>query len=81
MSRTLQSPRHEALRAYLVRARKTAGLTQTDVAEALGRPQSYVATVEQGQRRVDVVSLLQFAAAIGFDPHQALDEAIAAPDA
>jgi transcriptional regulator with XRE-family HTH domain len=72
MSRTLQSPKHEALRAFLVEKRKKAGLTQADVADALGRHQSFVATVESGQRRIDVVELLEFAGAIGFDPHLAI---------
>jgi hypothetical protein len=72
MSRTLQSPRHEALRAFLVEKRKKAGLTQAEVAKSLRRHQSFVATVERGQRRIDVVELLDFAAAIGFDPHAAI---------
>lgn len=72
MSRTLQSPRHEALRAFLVEMRNKAGLTQAIVAERLGRHQSFVATVESGQRRIDVVELLDLAAAIGFDPHVAI---------
>lgn len=72
MSRTLGSPRHEALRAFLVERRKKAGLTQTDVAEKLGRHQSFIATVESGQRRIDVVELLDLAVAIGFDPREAL---------
>jgi transcriptional regulator with XRE-family HTH domain len=72
MSRTLQSPRHEALRAFLVRARQKAGLSQAEVAAKLGRYQSFVATVEGGQRRVDVVEFLAFAEAIGFDPGEAI---------
>jgi transcriptional regulator with XRE-family HTH domain len=72
MSRTLRSPRHEALRAFLVEKRKRAGLTQTEVAKTLGRHQSFVATVERGQRRIDVVELLAFAEAIGFDPQAAI---------
>ncbi len=72
MSRTLQSPRHEVLRAFLVEKRKKAGLTQTAVAKSLGRHQSFVATVESGQRRIDVIELLDFAEAIGFDPHAAI---------
>lgn len=72
MSRTLNSPRHEALRAFLVAQRKRAGLTQADVAKKLGRYQSFVATVEQGQRRIDVVELLAFAEAIGFDARRAI---------
>jgi transcriptional regulator with XRE-family HTH domain len=72
MSRTLQSPRHEALRALLVARRKAAGLTQTAVASKLGRYQSYVANVESGQRRIDVVEFLDLAEAIGFDPAKAV---------
>lgn len=68
MSRTLGSPRHEVLRAFLVERRKKAGLTQVEVARKLGRHQSFVATVESGQRRIDVVELLDFADAIRFDP-------------
>jgi transcriptional regulator with XRE-family HTH domain len=70
---TLRSPRHAALRKFLVRSRKKAGLTQVEVAKRLGRPQSFVAKVEGGERRVDLVELLDLAAAIGFDPLEAFD--------
>jgi len=36
------------------------------------RYQSFVATVEGGQRKIDVVELLAFAEAIGFDPREAI---------
>ena len=72
MSRTLRSQRHEALRAFLVEKRKNAGLTQTQVAAKLGRYQSFVATVEAGERRIDVVELVDLAEAIGFDPREAV---------
>ena len=67
MSRTLNSPRQKALAALLVEKRKAAGLTQAVVAKRLGRHQSFVATAESGQRRIDVIELLDFAAAIGFE--------------
>ncbi|WP_245408414.1 hypothetical protein [Zhengella mangrovi] len=38
----------------------------------LKRPQSFIASIETGQRRVDVVELLDLAEAIGFDPHDAV---------
>lgn len=72
MSRTLGSPRHEALRAFLVEKRTRAGLTQAVVARRLGRHQSFIATIESGQRRIDVIELLDLAEAIGFDPHTAI---------
>jgi transcriptional regulator with XRE-family HTH domain len=74
MSRTLRSSRHEALCALLVEKRKKAGLTQSQVAKKLQRYQSFVATVESGQRRIDVVEFLDFADAIGFDPREAIKQ-------
>jgi transcriptional regulator with XRE-family HTH domain len=49
----------------LVRARKDAGLTQVQVAERLGKPQSYVSKVERAERRVDPVELARFAEIYG----------------
>jgi transcriptional regulator with XRE-family HTH domain len=72
MSRTLGSPKHEALRAFLVEQRTRAGLTQAVVAKRMGRHQSFIATIESGQRRIDVVELLDLGKAIGFDPHAAI---------
>jgi transcriptional regulator with XRE-family HTH domain len=72
MSRTLRSRRHEALRTFLVEHRKKRRLTQATVAARLGRWQSFVATVESGQRRIDVIEFLDFAKAIGFDPRDAI---------
>ena len=72
MPKTLRSPRHEALIALLVKERKKAGLTQAEVAKKLRCYQSFVATVEGGQRRIDVVEFLDFADAIGFDPRDAV---------
>ncbi len=72
MSRTLGSPRHEALRAFVVRQRLKANLTQVQVAKRLGRYQSYVTNIETGQRRIDVVEFIELAKAVGFDPVQAI---------
>ena len=40
--------------ARLVEARKKAGVTQTQLAVKLGRPQSFVAKYEGRERRLDV---------------------------
>jgi transcriptional regulator with XRE-family HTH domain len=68
MSKSIHSPQHIKLRELLVAARKKAGLTQQDVADRLGRPQSFVAKYEGGERRLDVVEFLQVAIALGADP-------------
>lgn len=67
MGRTLRSAGHVALMAALKQARLDAGLTQTDVAERLRRPQSFVAKYENGERRIEVVEFVQIVRAIGCD--------------
>ncbi|MEN3164103.1 helix-turn-helix transcriptional regulator [Tistrella mobilis] len=69
MAKTIHSDRHRKLRALLVAERKAHGLTQIQVAERLGKPPSYVAKVELGERRLDVLEYLDLAKAIGFDPY------------
>ncbi len=68
MPRTLRSPRQKALIALLIEQRKKSGLTQAQLAKRLRRYQSFVATVESGQRRIDVIEFLDLAEAVGFDP-------------
>jgi transcriptional regulator with XRE-family HTH domain len=46
---------------HLRSARKAAGLTQADVAAALGQPQSFVSKCESGERRIDPIELERFA--------------------
>ena len=68
LRKTIHTARHRKLRAMLIAERKAAGLTQTVVAQRLGKPPSYVAKYEGGERRLDVLEFLDIAAAIGFDP-------------
>jgi predicted transcriptional regulator len=51
----------------LIKERKAAGINQTELAKTLGQYQSFVARVESGERRVDVIEFLDIAKAIGFD--------------
>jgi transcriptional regulator with XRE-family HTH domain len=72
MPKTLHSARHLLLVELVASARKRAGLSQAQVARALGRHQPFIATLESGQRRIDVVELIELAEAIGFDPSRLL---------
>lgn len=67
MTKTIRSSGHEALREALIAARKVAGLTQADLAKKLGCHQSFVARIESGQRRIDVIEMIVMARAIGAD--------------
>jgi transcriptional regulator with XRE-family HTH domain len=68
LAKTIHTERHKKFRGLLKARRKAAGLTQTAVAKRLGKPPSYVAKYELGERRLDVLEFLDIAAAIGFDP-------------
>ena len=52
----------------LIAARRSAGLTQDEVAKRLARPQSFVAKYEGGERRLDVVEFIALARALEQDP-------------
>lgn len=56
--------RHVSLRSALAKARKIAGLTQTELAERLKRPQSFVSKYESGERRLDVIEFLEVCKAL-----------------
>ena len=64
-SRSRYRQDYELFRAKLVAAREGMGLTQREAAERLGRSQSFVAKSENGERRVDVIELAQFAKLYG----------------
>jgi len=65
------------LLTQIVCARKAAGMTQAVLAKSLGKHQSYVSKIENGERRLDVVEFLEIAAKIGLNPLEILNEKIA----
>lgn len=69
MTKSLHSTQSLKLREELTRSRNKAGLTQQVLADRLGRPQSFVAKYEVGERRLDVIEFLEVTRAIGIDPH------------
>lgn len=56
--------------------RKAAGITQVELAEWLGKPQSFVSKVERGERRLDVIEFCQVAEALGHNPAKLLQKFI-----
>jgi transcriptional regulator with XRE-family HTH domain len=65
--KTIATRRHKILVKWLREERTRKGLSQSDVAKRLGEHQSWIARLESGQRRLDVIELLIVAKAIGFD--------------
>ena len=68
MGNTIRSPRQLRLQAILRGKRKERGLTQAELAARLGKPQSFVAKYETGERRLDVVDLIRVGAQLDCDP-------------
>ncbi len=66
MAKTIRSKGHQALCEAIIAARNDAGLTQAGLAKRLRCHQSFVARVESGERRVDVIELIVLARAIGL---------------
>jgi len=67
MVKSLHTPEYGFFCSLLVKAREDAGLTQADVAAQLGRPQSFVAKYERGERRLDVVEFVEVSDALKAD--------------
>lgn len=68
MAATLHDPRYRRLVKALVSARAEAGLTQRDLAARLKKPPSYVAKGESLQRRLDLIEMIDWLAALGVKP-------------
>ena len=59
MGESIHSKEYREIIQNLKAARLASGLTQTEVALKLNKPQSYVSKIERGERRIDVVELRQ----------------------
>ena len=76
MDKSTFSPQYELLRRRLVDLRHEAGLTQRELADKLKREHSFVARIELGERRVDLVEFCWICEALGADPRATADQLI-----
>ncbi|MDR5730685.1 MAG: helix-turn-helix transcriptional regulator [Terriglobia bacterium] len=61
----MHSPTYRKAISKLVELRRAAGMTQRDLAAAIGKPPSFVAKIERGERRLDVVEFVAVVRALG----------------
>ncbi|MFB5649287.1 helix-turn-helix domain-containing protein [Leptospira wolffii] len=61
MAKSIFTEEYKAFQKLLRKAREESGLTQTDVANALKAPQSFISKVEAGDRRIDVIEFWNLA--------------------
>ena len=67
VTRSVFSPAYRRLRDWLVACRQAQSLTQVQLAEKLGRPQSFVSKYERGERRLDFVEVFEIAEVLRID--------------
>lgn len=67
MEKSIHSPEYQRLARLLRQLRHDAGLRQVDLAQRLGRPQSFVAKYEVGERRLDLIELRTICVELGVD--------------
>lgn len=65
MGKSIHTKEYGVFVQRLKKARLEAGLSQVQVANKIGRPQSHISNVENGQQRVDIVELKRFAKLYG----------------
>lgn len=74
MARGIQDARYKKLIEALTLARRTAGVSQTDLAARLGKRQQFVSKYESGERRLDAVELVDICRALNLEIESLLRE-------
>lgn len=77
MDKPLHSKRSKLFCDHIRVLREKAGMTQRDLALALGREHGMVARIELGERRVDIIEAFDLFQALGVDPSQQIVELMA----
>lgn len=68
MSGSLHTPAYRRFLQALVAFRKAKGVTQVQLAERVGRTQVWVSKNERGDRRLDVLEIVEIARGMGVEP-------------
>lgn len=74
MTESVFTKRYQLLLSILVALREDKGLSQHELAKKLKKPQSFVSKYERGERRLDVVELLDITKALDTDPRRVIDK-------
>ncbi len=60
-NKTIYTKQYEFIISKLRQARKEAGLKQQVVADKIGKYESYLSKIENGDRRIDILELVELA--------------------
>ena len=67
-TKSIHSEQYSTFLRILVDKRKSAKVTQQELASKLGKPQSYVSKLENAERRMDILEFLSITSALRVDP-------------
>lgn len=73
MPSSLHSHHYQIFRKLLVAARAHSGLTQVQIADQLGKPQSFISKYERGERRLDFTEFIELADVLGIEVADFID--------
>ncbi len=66
--KSIYTQEYKFMLEWLAKQRQLAGISQQQLAEKLGKPQSYVSKFENSERRLDIIELIEICQAINSDP-------------
>ena len=67
MDKSIHSEKYRLAISHLREARIAAGITQAQLAERLSETQTFISKCERGERRLDLIEVREFCAAIDLD--------------
>ena len=72
--KTLNRKEYKILLELIYQIRVNAGLRQSDLAKILNCPQSFISKIESGERRIDLVELLDICKALNISLVELTDQ-------
>ena len=74
VKKTLNKREYKILLEQLYRLRLGSGLRQSDLADKLQVPQSFISKIESGERRIDLIELREICIALGSNLKEFINE-------
>jgi DNA-binding helix-turn-helix protein len=74
MTKSVFTKEYKFMLEQLVKARKKAGLSQRELSEKLNMPSSFVGKYELGERRLDIIEVLQIAMVLNINTSRLIYE-------
>lgn len=68
MRKSIYNSDYNSFLTLLIKARKEIGLTQSELAAKLNKPQSFVSKYESGERRIDVIEFIEISNVLKIAP-------------